>query len=47
MGRIQFAGLYVHKDTIDASVMGSDSTVPELEKRIVNSPARSGAWSAI
>jgi hypothetical protein len=39
MGRIQLVGLDAHKDTIDASVVGSDSAVPEIEKRITNSPA--------
>jgi transposase len=38
MDRIQFVGLDVHKDTIDASVVGKDSAIPELEKRIANSP---------
>jgi transposase len=39
MSRIQFVGLDVHKDTIDASVVGRDSALPEVEKRIANTPA--------
>jgi transposase len=39
MGRIQFVGLDVHKDTIDASVVSGESAIPEVEKRIANNPA--------
>ena len=47
MGRIQFVGLDVHKDTIDASVVGGGSAIPEVEKRIANTPLWSSGWSTI
>ena len=37
MGSVQFIGLDVHKDTIDASVVDSETTVSEVDKRIANS----------
>jgi transposase len=38
MASVQFVGLDVHKDTIDATVMSGKNGAPDFEKRYTNSP---------